>query len=83
MQMYLLAKFDDHRSYRNRDINFYIKSYMDIMEPAELTASIRHFARFLDQEYRFTIPKSWMLLVEKKQEKEHRQLESLLCFTQT
>ena len=42
---------------------------MDIMEPAELTASIRHFARFLDQEYRFTIPKSWMLLVEKKTRK--------------
>ena len=47
MQMYLLAKFDDHRSYKNRDINFYIKSYMDIMQTAELTVSIRHFARFL------------------------------------
>ena len=34
--MYLLAKFGDHRSYRNGDINTYIKSYMDTLENAEL-----------------------------------------------
>ena len=32
--MYLLAKFGDHRSYRNEDIN----SYMNTYEKAELTA---------------------------------------------
>ena len=45
--MYLLAKFGDHRSYRNRDINPYINSYMDTLEEAELIASIRHIAKFL------------------------------------
>ena len=33
----MLAKFGNHRSYRNRDIN----SYMDTLGKAELTASIR------------------------------------------
>ena len=36
-----------HGSYRNGDINSYINSYMDTLEIAELTASIRHIARFL------------------------------------
>ena len=45
--MYLLAKFGDHRSYGNGDINSYIKSYIDTWEKAELTASIRQIARFL------------------------------------
>ena len=45
--MYLLVKFSDHGSYRNGDINFYIKSYMDALENAEPTASIRNIARFL------------------------------------
>ena len=31
---------------------------MDTLEKAELTTSIRHNARILNQEYRFTIPKS-------------------------
>ena len=41
--MCILVKFGDHRSYRNGDINY----YMDTMEKAELTASIRHIAIFL------------------------------------
>ena len=41
--MYPLPKFGDHRSYRKGDIN----SYMDTLEKAELTASIRHIAIFL------------------------------------
>ena len=45
--MSLLATFGDHSSYTNRDINFYIKSYMDTLENAELTVSIRHIVRFL------------------------------------
>ena len=45
--MYLLTKFAGHRPYGNRDINSYINFYMDILEKAELTASIRHIARFL------------------------------------
>ena len=45
--MYLLAKFGDHRSYRNGDINSYINSYIVAMEKAELTASICHIVRFL------------------------------------
>ena len=39
----LLAKCGGHKSYRNGDIN----SYMDILEKAEFSASIRHIARFL------------------------------------
>ena len=45
--MYLLAKFGDHWSYRNGDINSYIKSYIDALENAELTTLIRHVSRFL------------------------------------
>ena len=45
--MYLIAKFGDHRSCRKGDINSYINSYMDALEKAELTDSIRHIARFL------------------------------------
>ena len=45
--MYLLAKFGDHKSYRNGDINSYIKSYMDTLGNAEFTTSIRRIARFL------------------------------------
>ena len=40
--MYLLAKFDGHRSYGNRNIN----SYMNSSDKAELTASVRHIERF-------------------------------------
>ena len=45
--MYLLAKFGDHGSHRNRDMNSYIKSYMNTFEKAELTDLIRHIARLL------------------------------------
>ena len=47
--MNLLAKFGDHKSYRNEDTNSYVKSYMDeLHENAKLTASIPHIARFLN-----------------------------------
>ena len=36
LQMYLLAKFGDLRSYRNRDINSYTSSYMDSLGKPEL-----------------------------------------------
>ena len=42
-----LDVFGGHRSYRNGDINSYIKSFVDTLEKVELTASIRHIARFL------------------------------------
>ena len=45
--MYLLAKFDNHRSYRNEDIKFYVNNYMGTLERADLTASIHYIGRFL------------------------------------
>ena len=45
--MCLLAKFGDHRSYRNKDTNSYINSYMDILKKTKLTALFRHTAIFL------------------------------------
>ena len=45
--MYLLAKFGGQRSYRNRDINSYINSFMDTLENAELK---RHNAKFFKSE---------------------------------
>ena len=45
--MYLIAKFDDHRSNRNGDKNYFINSYMGTLEKAEVTTSIRHIGRFL------------------------------------
>ena len=47
LYMYLLARFGDHRSYRNGDINSYINSYMDTLEIAALTVLICHIGRFL------------------------------------
>ena len=44
--MYLLLKFDGYRSYGNEDINFYINSYINACEKAELTASIHYIERF-------------------------------------
>ena len=46
-KMYLLAKLGGHSSYGNGDINSYINSYMNTLEKAELTTSIRHMERFL------------------------------------
>ena len=43
--MDLFAKFCGHRSYGNEDINFIINSYMNHLEKAVLTASIRHIER--------------------------------------
>ena len=45
--MYLLAKFGDHRPYRNEDINSYINSYMDKFEKARLTDLFRHKAFYI------------------------------------
>ena len=45
--MYLIAKFDDHRSNRNIDKNYFINSNMGTLEKAEVTTSIRHIGRFL------------------------------------
>ena len=45
--MCLLAKFGDHRSYRNGDINPQINSYMATLEKAELKTSIRYIERYL------------------------------------
>ena len=72
--MYLLAKFDDRRSYKNGDINSYIKSYKNTLQKAELTASIRHIAIFLKPENRFTIPTSRI----REEEEELRQLQSVM-----
>ena len=43
----LLANFGGHKSYRNGAISSHINSYIDALEKVELTASIRHIARFL------------------------------------
>ena len=48
LQMYLLAKFGGHRSYRN--VNSYVNSYMDTLENPALITTIRHIARFLKSE---------------------------------
>ena len=45
--MYLLTKFVDHRSYRNRDVKSYINSYMGTLQKVELTALIRYIIIFL------------------------------------
>ena len=45
--MYLLAWFGDHRSYRSVDMYSYINSYMDNLEKAKLTASIRQIVILL------------------------------------
>ena len=45
--MYLLAWFGDHMSYRSVDMYSYITSYMDNLEKAKLTASIRKIVIFL------------------------------------
>ena len=47
------AKFGDHRSYINGDINSYISSYMETLEKAKPTASVRNIGRFL---------KSWITI---------------------
>ena len=44
--MYLLARCDGHRPYGTGYINYYINSYMNTFEKAELTASTRSIERF-------------------------------------
>ena len=60
---------------------------MNTLEKAELTSSDRHFERFPNQDYQFTIPKSQTRLVEKweeeeVEEEELRQLQRIMRFTQ-
>ena len=57
--MYLLAKFGGQSSYINGDINSYIIFYIDTLEKAELTASIRHIVILLKSDipiYNFEVP---------------------------
>ena len=44
--MYLLAIFGKRRFYGNEAINSFIKSYMNTLEKAELTSSVRHIRGF-------------------------------------
>ena len=56
-------------------------SNLDTLEKSELHALIRHIAKFLKS----GIPasKSRIQPTEKQQEEEHKQLQIVLCFTQT
>ena len=85
--MYLTARFDDRRSYRNGDISSYISSYInsyvDTLEKAELIASVWHIVRFLKSGiliYNSEVPD---MTGRRRREEEHRQLQSVLRFTQT
>ena len=79
--MYLLTKFGGHMSYGNGDINFYIISYMETLEKAEFITSICGPARFLKSVISIDILRK--TFAEKQQEEEYKQLQSVLCFTQT
>ena len=81
--MYLLAKFGDHRCHRNGDINSYINSNIYTLENAQLTATIRHIARFLKSGIPIYNTVVQDTAGKKKQQEEHRQLQSVLRFTQT
>ena len=77
--MYQLAKFGDHRSYRNVDTN----SYMDLFEKAELTFLVCHITRVLKLGMPIYNSKVLDMAGRKtKKEEEHRQLQSVLCFMQ-
>ena len=85
--MYRLAKFGGHKSYRNEDIDCYISSYIDTLKKAKLTISIRHIARFFksgilihNSEIRDTAGRKTK---REGGEEEHRQLQSIMRFTQT
>ena len=85
--MYLIAKFDDHRSNRNGDKNSFINSYMGTLEKAEVTTSIHHIGRFLKSgipSYNSEVPDTASRKTkEEEEEEEHRQLQSVILFTQT
>ena len=53
------------------------------MEISVLISVLTLIPCFQNQKYRFTIPKSRTRLAEKREEEEHRQLYSVLRFTQT
>ena len=48
--MYLLANLGNHRSYGYKNINSYVNSYMNNLNKADLTSSIRHIERFSNSE---------------------------------
>ena len=70
--MHLLAKIRGNRSYGNGDINSYINSYMNILEKAKLTASIRHVERFSKSGLPIDTWKSRTRLAEKREEEEEQ-----------
>ena len=80
------AKFGDHRSYINGDINSYISSYMETLEKAKPTASVRNIGRFLKSWIticNFKVPDTAGTKTRKRRKEEHRQLQSVTHFTQT
>ena len=87
--MYLLTKFGGHRFHRNEHFKFYINSawipWKKLSSPPR-SAILRDF---LNQEYRFTIPKTRRQLAEKREEeeeqeeKDHWVLQCVMRFTQT
>ena len=77
--MYLFAKLGDNTSYRNGVIN----SYMDILKKTELPASICHIAIFSKSGIPIYNSDVWIQMAETREEEEHRQLQSVMRFTQT
>ena len=67
--MYFLLIFGGHRSYRSGDVNPYINSDMNILEKAELNASMHNIEYFQNQEYWFTIKATWKSLDEERKQK--------------
>ena len=76
-----VAKFGSYRSCRNGDINFYMISYMGILEID--TAQICRIARLLKLGTPIYNSKVHIWLEEKKEEREeeYRQLQSAMRFT--
>ena len=81
--MYLVAKFGDHISYRTGDISSYINSYMDTLKLVEPPASSRYIARFFKSGIPIYNSKVSGTLAEKREEADHRQLQSVMHFMQT
>ena len=55
----MFAKFGDHWSYGNGDVNSYISSNIDTFEKAELTASVCYneiFSKSVSPTYNFEVP---------------------------
>ena len=76
--MYLLAKFESHRSYGNGDVNYYIDSCMDALEKAELTAKIHHIAIF--SKSGIPIYNSEVLIMAVRKTRRFRKIAIANCF---